>query len=89
MRYSNQLSGLFGAREFFKDYMKGCVYMKNFIKNIKRTEAKEYIRKSTLMVGKGQLKTAVLWTIGAAAVFTIVTGFCDDKTLKEANELIK
>lgn len=63
--------------------------MKNFIENIKRTEAKEYIRKSTLMVGKGQLKTAVLWTIGAAAVFTIVAGFCDDKTLKEANELIK
>ena len=63
--------------------------MKNFIKNIKRTEAKEYIRKSTLMVAKGQLKTAVLWTIGAAVVFTIAAGFCDDKTLKEANTLIK
>lgn len=63
--------------------------MKNFIESIKRTEAKEYIRKSTLMVCKGQLKWTVLWTIGSAAIFTIVAGLCDDKTLKEANELIK
>ena len=62
--------------------------MKNFIENIKRNEAREYIRKSTLFVGKGQLKYAVLWTIGSMAVFTIVAGICDDKTLKEANELI-
>lgn len=63
--------------------------MTKFIENIKRTEAREYIRKATLFVGKKQLKSAVLWTIGSMAVFTIVAGICDDKTLKEANELIK
>ena len=62
--------------------------MTKFIENIKRTEAKEYILKSTMFVGKGQLKSAVLWVIGSMAVFTIVAGICDDKTLKEANKLI-
>lgn len=63
--------------------------MKNFIENIKRPVAKEYIRKSTLMVFKGHLKCAVLWTIGSMMILTMAAGFCDDETLKEANELIK
>lgn len=63
--------------------------MRTFIENVKRPVAKEYIRKSTLMVFKGQLKCAALWTIGSMMILTMAAAFCDDKTLKEANELIK